>query len=131
MKQHFEEFKEVKASYGVADKDVYNFDEIEFRAGCERQWKFIKKEEKAYVVLEDPEKRDFITSTKYVSGNRLTILNMIILNKKSYLESFFLYNNLDGNIAMAVNNTGYNNDELSRHCLKHFDKNTWNKRKRV
>lgn len=33
IKQHFEEFKEAKASHGVADKDVYNFDETGFKVG--------------------------------------------------------------------------------------------------
>lgn len=36
IKQHFDEFKEAKTSHGVADGDIYNFDEIGFRAGSGR-----------------------------------------------------------------------------------------------
>lgn len=36
IKQHFDEFKEAKASYKVADRDIYNFDEIGFRVNYER-----------------------------------------------------------------------------------------------
>ena len=56
---------------------------------------------------------------------------MIILSGKSHLEKFFLPNDLDGKVATAVSDTGYNNDELSLHWLKHFDKHTRKKRKGV
>lgn len=131
IKQHFDEFKEAKTSHGVADGDVYNFDETGFRAGCGRQKKVITKEEKARVVLENPENRDFISSLECVSGDGSVIPNMIILSGKSHLEKFFLYNDLDGKVAIAVSGTGYNNDELSLHWLEHFDKHTRKKRKGV
>ncbi len=56
---------------------------------------------------------------------------MIILSGKSHLEKFFLQNDLDGKVAMAISDTGYNNDELSLHWLEHFDKHTRKKRKGV
>ncbi len=56
---------------------------------------------------------------------------MIILSGKNHLEKFFLQNNLDGKVAMAVSDTGYNNDELSLHWLEHFDKHNCKKRKGV
>ena len=80
IKQHFDEFKEAKISYGVADGDVYNFDETGFRAGCGRQKKVITKGKKARVVLEDPENRDFISSLECVGGG------LISDTKHDYLE---------------------------------------------
>ncbi len=59
------------------------------------------------------------------------IPNMIILSGKSYLEKFFLQNDLDRKVAMAVSDTEYNNDELSLHWLENFDKHTRKKRKGV
>lgn len=110
---------------------MYNFDETGFRVGCGRQQKIITKEEKARVVLEDPENRDFISSIECVSSDGLVIPNMIILSGKSHLEKLFLHNDLDRNVTVAVSETGYNNDELSLHWLEHFDKNTRKKRKGV
>ena len=124
IKQHFEEFKEAKTSHGVEDGDMYNFDETGFRVGYGRQQKVITKEDKARVVLEDPENRDFISSIECVSGDGSVIPNMIILSRKSHLEKFFLHNDLDGNVIVAISDTGYNNDELSLHWLEDFDKNT-------
>ena len=131
IKQHFDEFKEAKTSHGVADGDVFNFDETGFRAGCRRQQKVITKEEKARVVLEDPKNRDFISSLECVGGDGSVIPNMIILSGKSHLEKFFLQNDLDRKVAMAFSDTGYNNDELSLHWLEHFDKHNCKKRKGV
>ncbi len=113
--QHFDEFKEAKTSHGVADGDVYNFDETRFRAGCERQQKVITKEEKAHVVLEDPDNRDLISSLECFGGDGSVIPSIIILSGKSHLEKFFLQNDLDGKVCMAVSDTGYNDDELSFH----------------
>ena len=124
IKQHFEGFKKAKAFYGVADKDMYNFDETGFTVNCRRQQKVIINEEKTCVVLEDPGNRDFIMSIECMSGDGSAIPNMIILSRKSHLEKIYLYNNLDGNVAIAISNIGYNNNELSLYWLEHFDKNT-------
>ena len=131
IKQHFDEFKEAKTSHEVADGDVYDFDETGFRAGCGRQQKVITKEEKARLILEDAENRDFISSLECVGGDGSVIPNMIILSGKNHLEKFFLRNDLDGKTTMAVSDTGYNNDELSFHWLEHFDEHTRKKRKGV
>ncbi len=56
---------------------------------------------------------------------------MNILNGKNHLVKFFLHNDLDGKVAMAVMDTAYNNDELSLHWFEHFDKHTRKKRKGV
>lgn len=56
---------------------------------------------------------------------------MIILSRKNHLQKFFLYNDLDRNIAIVVSNTGYNNNELSFYWLENFDKNTWKKKKKM
>ncbi len=49
---------------------------------------------------------------------------MIIFSAKNYLRKFFLNNDLDENIIIVVNDIKYNNNELSLHKLKHFNKNT-------
>lgn len=37
---------------------------------------------------------------------------MIILNRKNHLKKFFLYNNWDRKVTIAVDNTRYNKNEL-------------------
>ena len=115
IKEHFEEFKEAKTFHGVKDGNVYNFDETEFRIGCGRQQKVITKEDKACIVLKNPKNGNFILSIECMSGNRSVIPNMIILSGKIDLKKFFLHNNLDENVTIAVSDIGYNNDELSLH----------------
>lgn len=66
-----------------------NFDKIGFRVGYGRQKKVITKEKKAYVFLEDPENRVFISSIEYMSGDESVISNMIILNGKKLFGEIF------------------------------------------
>lgn len=73
IKQYFDEFQKSKRSHGVANRDVYNFDETRFRVGCRREQKIITKEKKAYIILEDPKNRNFIFSLKCVCANRSII----------------------------------------------------------
>lgn len=80
--------------------------------------------------MKDLENKDFIFSLKCVSRNGSVILNIIILSGKNHFEKFFLYNNLDRKVAMAVNNTGYNNNELSFYWFEHFDKHTCKKKEK-
>lgn len=54
---------------------------------------------------------------------------MIIFSEKGNREKFFIYNDIDGKVAMAVSDTGYNNDELNLHWLENFDKHTCKKKK--
>ena len=63
--------------------------------------------------MEDQKNKDFKLLIKCMSDDRLVIPNMIIFSRKSYLEKFFFNNDLNKNIIMAINNTRYNNDELS------------------
>lgn len=63
--------------------------------------------------MEDLKNKDLILLIKCMSNNRLILLNIIILSRKNHLEKFFSYNNLVGNVIIAVNNIKYNNNELS------------------
>lgn len=74
--------------------------------------KSLLQKKKAQVILQDLENKDFISLIKGINDDELIILNIIILNRKIYLEKIFLNNNLDKNIIMAVSNIGYNNNKL-------------------
>lgn len=53
---------------------------------------------------------------------------MLILSRKSYFKKFFLQNNLDRKVIIAVSDIEYNNDELSLHWFKYFYKHICKKR---
>lgn len=40
---------------------------------------------------------------------------MIVFCRKSYIEKFYLNNNLNENVIIAVNDITYNNNKLSLH----------------
>lgn len=110
---------------------MYNFNKTKFKAGCKRQQKVITKVKTTYVVLKNPENRNSISLLKCVSRNRLVIPNIIILNRKNHLKQFFLYNNLDEKVVIAVSDKRYNNNKFSFYWVEHFDKYIYKKIKMI
>lgn len=79
--------------------------------------------------MEDPENREYLSSLECVGGGGDVLPNMLILSGKQHLEKWCEENDLDDNVAFAVSDSGYSNDEISLEWLEHFDKHTRKKRK--
>jgi acylphosphatase len=56
-----------------------------------------------------------------ISGDGVVLPYLVICAGQVHLEGW-VYNNLDGDILMAVLDTGYSNDELALEWLKHFER---------
>ena len=81
------------------------------------------------MYMEDPKNREYLISLECVGGGGDVLPNMLILSGKQHLEKWFEENDLDDNVAFAVSDSGYSNDEISLEWLEHFDKHTRKKRK--
>lgn len=81
--------------------------------------------------MEGPENRECLSSLKCVGGGGDVLLNMPSLSGEQHLENWFEKNDLDDDVAVAVSDSGYSNDEISLEWLEHFDKHTRKKKKGV
>ena len=121
---HFMRFKDAKDKKGILDKDVWNFDETGFRIGVGKaQWVIIK-DENGRLFMADPDNRESITAVEAIQSGGEDIPPMIILSGKQHLEKYFVLNDLDPDILIAVSDTGYSNDDLSMEWLYHFDRHS-------
>ena len=79
--------------------------------------------------MEDPNNCNYIILVAYIDGGGNAIPNMLILSRKQHLEKYFEGTNLEYNIYLGINDSGYSNDEIRVQWLKYFDKCTQKKRK--
>ena len=130
FERHFEEFRSTCTEYGIAEEDIWNFDESGFRIGCLAGRIVITHASTKSVFLADPEQRESITSIECISGGGETIPPMLILSGSVMLEKHF-QNSLHDDTLLAITKTGYTNQFLSLEWLKHWNKHTEKKKKGI
>jgi hypothetical protein len=129
--QHFLDFRTAIVKYGIAQDDVYNFDETGFRIGVlQGGSKVITHVATKSVYLSDPDNRESITSVECISAGGEVIPPMIVMAGKVMLEKHF-DNNLDSHTLLGVSESGYSNDVLGLKWLHHFHRFTEAKKKGI
>ncbi len=73
----------------------------------------ITKDESGRLYMEDLENCEYLSSLECVGRGGDVLPNMLILIGKQHLKKWFEENNLDNNVAFAVSDSGYSNDEIS------------------
>jgi len=125
------DFQHAIQKYGIAQDDVYNFDETGFRIGVlTGGTKVITHVATKAVYLSDPDNRESITSVECISAGGDVIAPMIIMAGKVMLEKHF-DNSLNSDTLLAVSESGYSNDVLGLKWLHHFHRFTEAKKKGV
>jgi len=116
----FKRFNALREEFGVANKDIWNFDETGFRIGVRRsQWIVTTCTSKRSYLTTDGT-RTLITSVEAVSAGGAVIEEMLIVPGKTHMEPW--YENLDDDVLVGVSDTGYTNDELSYEYILHFNR---------
>lgn len=123
-------FGPLKQKGAFHDHDCYNFDATGFRVGVGRDQWVITEDESPRLYMEGPENREYLSSLECVGGGGDVPLNMLSLSGEQHLEKWFEENDLDDDVAVAVSDSGYSNDEISLEWLEHFDKHTRKKKER-
>jgi hypothetical protein len=119
--RHFRLFKETREKYGVLDTDIYNMDETGFRIGVGRAHDVITRSKSGPLTKPDPANRESIPSIECVSASGFSLPPMLILPGKLHLEKWVTTNQIDGNTAFAVSDTGYCNDDIALDWIHHFN----------
>jgi len=114
----FRRFHALREEFGVANEDIWNFDETGFRIGVGRsQWIVTTcTSKRSYLAVDGV--RTLVTSVEAVSAGGAVIEEMLIVPGKTHMESW--YKDLGDDVLVGVSDTGYTNDELSYEYILHF-----------
>ena len=110
----------IKAKYGIADEDTYNFDESGFLMGKITSQLVVTGSEKPGKTKKlQPGDREWVTLVQGVGATGKVIPPFIIFAGKVLISSWF--NDLPSEWILEVSPTGWTNNELALAWLEHFD----------
>ncbi|KAI0996220.1 hypothetical protein K3495_g11959 [Podosphaera aphanis] len=123
MEEHFQEYKRCRDKWGILPEDIYNFDETGYMIGMlNNGFIVIVPTDCEEVFINKPSNRELVIATECCSIVYY-VPPMIIHSSASYLRKYFS-DDMDGNILWTQSETGFVNDRLTLHWLKHFNKFT-------
>lgn len=63
--------------------------------------------------MEDPENHQYLSFLESIGAKKDALPNMLILNGKQHFEKKVKENNLNNDMAFAISDSGYLNNEMS------------------
>jgi hypothetical protein len=114
----FEKLRATIDSYGIAEEDIYNFDETGFNIGIGRDQWIITREFSKPVWSGSNTNREYATVIEAVSATGSVIPPFIIFAAKCVLQGWF--DNTEIGKWIGVTETGYVNDLISYQWVQHF-----------
>ncbi len=124
IQEWYNGFRRTLAEFGVNWKDIWNFDETGFSIGIGGEQRIVtrKKNRSTRLYHPDPEVRQHISSCESIRTTGEILPPMIILEGSVFLEKWFIASvGLHPDTIVGLNDSGYMNDELSMHYIRHFD----------
>lgn len=119
-----DKFNRVCRKYHIQPEDMWNGDESGFRAGIGKdQWVYTLDHDRL-PTLSTANCRELITVIECISAAGNTIPPMIIVPGTIHLESWYAHTGMGEDFLIAVSESGYSNDELCLHWIKHVEKYT-------
>ncbi|KAJ6262803.1 hypothetical protein Dda_1360 [Drechslerella dactyloides] len=121
----FQLIKAVKAKYGIADDDIYNFDETGFAIGMISTTTVVTgAETRDKAKLAQPGNREWATVIQGIGAEGWAVPPFIILAGQHHLASWYTETKLPKDWVIALSDNGWTTNELALEWLKHFDKKT-------
>jgi hypothetical protein len=119
----FDLVRNVKAKYGILDKDTYNFDETGFQIGVGGSVKVVTASERRLKPLSvQPGDCEWITLIACINAIGWSIPPFFILKAKHHDRAWYHNNPPDWRIGVSKN--GWTTNELGLAWLKHFIQHT-------
>jgi hypothetical protein len=113
----------MKAKYGIADEDTWNFDESGFMMGKISSQLVVTGSEKSGKQKKlQPGDREWVTLVQGVAATGRIIPPFLIFAGKVLISSWFT--GLPRNWVVTVSPTGWTNNDVALAWLKHFDAHT-------
>lgn len=127
IKDWFRLVRNTKAKYGIADQDIYNFDETGFQMGVITTAKVVTSSERSGRPKRvQPGNRTWVTVIEGVNSYGWAIPPMIIFEGKLHQAAW--YEEIPHNWTIAVSENGWTNDKIGYTWLTElFEKHTRNR----
>ncbi len=119
-----EYFKKLQAAwkkYTIRPEDCYTMDETSFRIGIGGRQKVVTRTARRRAFAPSSTNRDYVTVVQCVSAGKKTLPPFVILPGKNIMEAWVINTDMLDDYSLAVSDSGYSNDALCFHWLKHFD----------
>jgi hypothetical protein len=119
----FKLVEDTRVAYGIADQDVFNFDETGFMMGVASTSKVVTSSDtigRATVV--QPGNREWVTTIECINASGWSIPPFVILSGRLHQASW--YQELPPDWAVAVSDNGWTNDGLGHEWIQHFHRHT-------
>jgi hypothetical protein len=111
------------AKYGIADADIYNFNETGFMMGqITASMVVTNSNRKGKPKLAQPGNREWATVIQGVNSQGWTVPPFIVVKGKYHLSFWYENNALPKDWRIAVSANGWMTNEVTANWLKHFDK---------
>jgi hypothetical protein len=112
------------AKYGVAEEDIFNFDETGFQMGVISTSKVItSSDRKGRPRTKQPGNRKWVTAIEAVNARGWAIPPFIIFDGKLHLSTWY-NTGIPTTWRIAVSDNGWTNDKLGLEWIQHFHENT-------
>jgi hypothetical protein len=126
----FKLVEETRLAYGILDDNVYNFNETGFMMGVAATSKVVTSiKTVGRAVTVQPGNRDWVTTIEGINASGWCLPPFIILSGKLHQAAW--YQHLPPDWVVAVSDNGWTTDELGVEWVKHFNRHTASRTRRV
>ena len=111
--------------YGIAEADIYNFDETGFMMGVFSAFMVVTRTDRVGRPRQTQQgNREWITVIQAVNSQGWTIPPYIIVAGKTHLASWYREYQLPGDWKIALTSNGWTTNEKGLEWVQHFDKHS-------
>jgi len=126
IRDWFQRVQRTKAEYGIADDDIYNFDETGFQMGVVSTAKVITGTDRAGRPRTiQPGNREWVTVIETICARGIAIPPLVIFEAVMHQAVWYADGLIPPDWAIGVSANGWTTNEIGLHWLEHvFDKHT-------
>ncbi|KAM4062426.1 fot5 transposase [Hirsutella rhossiliensis] len=113
------------AKYGVAESDIYNFDETGFMMGIISTGMVVTSADRpSNTKLAQPGNREWVTVIQGVNSQGWTIPPFIIVSGKCHLSTWYEDSDIPRDWVISTSDNGWTTNERGLEWIRHFDRHT-------
>ena len=111
--------------YGIAESDIYNFDETGFMMGVISTATVVTSSDgRAKAKKVQPGNREWVTVIQGINSQGWTVPPFVIVAGKNHLTSWYQNSGFPANWVIAVTDNGWTTNEKGMDWIRHFEKHT-------
>jgi hypothetical protein len=125
IRQWFKLVEHTKATYGICDEEVYNFNEAGFMMGkITTQLVITGSERRGRAKAIQPGNRVWVMSIAAINAAGLSIPPFLIFAVQYHLSAWYEETEIPRDWVIAISDNGWTTNELGVEWLKHFNAHT-------